>query len=275
MTQPYSPFLPDNNLILPRERVEVNAWSRHYTDTDPFIGTWMDEIALEVTGEFSINGSIDARGQYRKRFINAKGEFKEQDNLIEMARELNICGEAFPTIRGDGFILPNPDFIKVKGNPLAKGNTISLLADDELKRIVASKKKRDKALVKQLEDEVVGYIKDGKAIPLSSDITSHLMIKASPYNLRGRGRLVKYFKTLMADDSIREDAFLNKVPMPELYFKKAALLDSKSNAFYHSLVEQRKLITEWMEQKLFKDLNLTVSWKNDINMEAFLERISE
>ena len=40
--KPFSPFYEESNLMLPRDRREVNAWARHYYATDPWVGNAID-----------------------------------------------------------------------------------------------------------------------------------------------------------------------------------------------------------------------------------------
>ena len=90
--KPASPFYEELNLLLPRERVEVNAWARHYYSTHPIIALWLDAIVNKVNSGFVILGS-DADA-YKKALINDRGESIYAMTIKYIISELNVIGEA-------------------------------------------------------------------------------------------------------------------------------------------------------------------------------------
>src|SRR5690349_21560740 len=65
--KPFSPFYEESNLMLPRDRREVNAWARHYYATDPWVGNAID---LHSTYPLSAFGVKSDEPEVTKFFNN-------------------------------------------------------------------------------------------------------------------------------------------------------------------------------------------------------------
>jgi len=271
--EPKTPFDPNNNnLMLPRDRREVNAWTWHYYTTHPIVATWIDEIVNQLCSDFYLikkSNMSDADFAKINNYFFKDGEFIFNSKCYDIVRELTINGEAFPyiNINKDNTLtvsVQNPNFIQV--NTRAFGETsISLIADDQLKEIVESKDPKDKKLVKELDPEIIKLVKDNKPIPISSDYVSHLAIKNHPYDIRGSSRLIKFFKTLMKEDRLNEIAFEQGVVAPEIVSKEIKR-ECSSKAFEKSLRLQRDMIEKWIVERLIKVFIKTHRIKGDVEL---------
>lgn len=208
--KPFSPFYEESNLMLPRDRREVNAWSRHYYSTDPWVGNAID---LHSTYPLSAFGVKSSDPTITKFFNQMLDRLNFSSIIYDIGKEFNIIGEVFPYAELDlnigewsKIIIQNPDYIEVKSNVLTT-SMISLIPDDELKRLVTSTNPDDVVLRGQIDPEVLAYVYAGKNIPLSQRYVSHLARKNSPYDVRGTSILTRVFKDLMLRDKYREAQF--------------------------------------------------------------------
>jgi hypothetical protein len=284
--QSSSPFYDDFNLMLPRDRRETTAWNRHYYSTHPLIHNWIDEIVNQVCSGFNVVALDDCNNNelklYKDALFDKKGNFKHNTTLRDMAKELNVIGETIPYLEvneEDGsfnIIVQNPDFVDIKKN--LDGNVISLIPDNELVKLVNSKDKKDLELVKTIDKDIVRAIKSKKNIPLSPTLVSHLAMLGTPYDLRGTSRIVKYLKSLLVDDKLREEAFENNIN----YVVSRDLVESmrsecESESFKYSLQNQRNMIEEFLINKIFKPFqrihdikgSVGISWSSPIDTDNF------
>ncbi len=285
-----SPF-SNSDLALPTEREEVIAWARHYWRVHPFIAVWIDEIVSQVYSDFEITGKAGAKPEdvlkYQKQFMNDEGKFKYLQEACSLGIELNVVGEAFPYCELDeekgewaSLILQNPDYIQVRRGSSGTVD-ISLSADDELKRLIKSKDKKDLKLVKKIPKKILSYIKAGKPIPLSPMFISHLAVKKSVSDVRGTSRLVRYFKILMHEDKLREENY-NEVAAKgggEVAPWGRELLreirrETSTKTFEEGLKRQRKMIENWILRKILKPYGrihdikspIKIKWNNQIDV---------
>ena len=208
--RPFSPFYEESNLMLPRDRREVNAWARHYYATDPWVGNALDLHSTYPLSSFGVKSDDPSI----TKFFNSMLEELNFDSMIyDVGKEYHIIGEVFPYSEIDlhtgkwvKIIIQNPDYVEVKSHMLTEP-VISLMPDEELKRIVTSTNPDDVALRNQLPQEVLAYVYAGKNIPLDQTFISHLARKNSPYDVRGTSILTRVFKDLMYRDKLRESQF--------------------------------------------------------------------
>ena len=290
MKTPASPFESDDkSLWLPRDRREINSWARHYYATNPTIATFIDEIANQVYSDFVIfgkdNTSKESVEKYRDEFLDGQCEFKFKKECIDLLIELNEIGEvtAYAELDEDKgnwskLILHNPDYIEVRQNTLSSGIDLLLIPDEELKRLVDSKIKKDIEMVKSLDKEIVEYIKEGKSIPLNSRYASYFALKSSSYDIRGTSRIAKYFKILLHEDKLREESYEKNTPLPQTSeLNEAIRRVCVTKAFENSLKKQRNSLREWIENKLFNPYgriqnlkgSVGILWNEEINMKSF------
>ena len=208
--RPFSPFYEESNLNLPRERPEVNAWCRHYYNTDPLVGNAIDLHSTYPLSSFGVKCEYPEI----KNFFNDMLEELNFGSLIyDIAREYMTIGEVFPycqldeeTGKWSEIIVQNPDYIEVRKHSLTTP-VISLKPDAEHQRIITSTNPDDIALRNQLDPEIISYVMAGKSIPLDNHLIGHIARKSSPYDVRGTSILTRVFKDLMYRDILREAQF--------------------------------------------------------------------
>lgn len=208
--RPFSPFYEESNLMLPRDRREVNAWARHYYATDPWVGNAIDLHSTYPLSAFGVKSEDPVVTKFFNQMLD-KMDFSSK--IYEIGKEFNIIGEVFPYTELDEdtgewskIIIQNPDYIEVRSNALTT-SMISLMPDDELKRLATSTNADDIEIRKQIDPEVLAYVYAGKNIPLNQRYVSHLARKNSPYDVRGTTILTRVFKDLMYRDKLREAQF--------------------------------------------------------------------
>jgi len=208
--KPFSPFYEESNLMLPRDRREINAWARHYYTTDPWVKNAIELHSTYPLGAFGVKCDVP---EITKFFNEMLQRLNFSSMIYDIGREFNIIGEVFPyselnenTGQWDRIIIQNPDFIDVKSNILTEP-VISLMPDEDLKRLITSTNPDDIALREQIPDDVLSYIYAGKNIPLHPRLVSHLARKNAPYDVRGTTQLTCVFKDLMLRDKYREAQF--------------------------------------------------------------------
>lgn len=208
--KPFSPFYEESNLMLPRDRREINAWARHYYTTDPWVRSAIELHSTYPLGAFGVKCDVP---EITKFFNNMLQRLNFSSMIYDIGREFNIIGEVFPyselnenTGEWERIIIQNPDYIDVKSNILTEP-VISLIPDEELKRLITSTNPDDVALREQIPEDVLSYIYAGKNIPLHPRLVSHLAKKNAPYDVRGTTQLTAIFKDLMYRDKLREAQF--------------------------------------------------------------------
>ncbi len=277
MSESRGPF-DESNFMLPRDRREINAWALYYYTFNPLVSIWIDEITNQVYSDFTFYGPKLQVEIYEKEFWTKDRKFVFENESKDIIKSLNLYGEAIPYISTEEFkiFVLNPNYVGINSNYLSKEEVISLIADEELQRLVKSKKKEDKALVNMLDKSIVKRITSGKSITLHPNFTTYLSIKNSSYDIRGTGRLVKYFKLLMHEDKIREMLFEKNEKHEYTQLSEAFYRESISESFKHSLMHQRDMLEKWITEKLFKNFKITtetkrnvgINWTNEIDVKS-------
>jgi len=209
--KPYSPFYEESNLFMPRDRRETFAWARHFYASDPWVGNALD---LHSTYPLSSFGVKCESLEITKFYNDMLDELNFDSVIYEIAREYYIMGEVFPyceldeeTGKWSQIIVHNPDYIEVRGNILTSP-AISLIPDEEIKRLVTSTNPDDIIQRQQIPEDVLTYVFAGKNIPLHPAFISHIARKPHPYLVRGTTILSRVFKDLMYRDKLREAQFV-------------------------------------------------------------------
>jgi hypothetical protein len=279
----YSPFDSEGMFLIPRDRREINAWSRHYVNVSPIISTYIDDIASGVLGGgFKLFcSSPKEQALYRTEFFDKHGDFRLLPQCLDFVRELNMIGEVFPNLILNekknivSFQLLNPDFIEVRKNSLVGKETLYMIPDNELRRLVASTKPKDVKLVKELGVEMVNCIKNDRSIPLDSSQVKHIMLKVSSQDIRGTSSVLKYFKVLMYEDKVLEEAFRLGFGKPNFVFIKQAVgSEVMSKSFENKLYTHRRLLEDYLTDVVFKSFGnmnglkspVRITWNEDIDL---------
>jgi len=255
--RPFSPFYEESNLNLPRERAEVNAWCRHYYNSDPLIGNALD---LHSTYPLSSLGVKCEFPEIKNFFNNMLDELNFGSLIYDIAREYMIIGEVFPycqldpnTGKWSEIIIQNPDYIEVRKHSLTTP-VISLRPDAELQRIITSTNPDDISLRQQLDPEIISYVMSGKSIPLDNHLISHIARKSSPYDVRGTSILTRVFKDLMYRDILREAQFV--IAQNHVTPLRIAIVGNQADSFRPGS-EDLMQVRDMLEQATY-DTNFTI-----------------
>lgn len=222
-TQPqfYSPLHTPQNWQIPSKRRAIYQWCRFFVENEPKVGA-----AIDIYSKFSMNGfelqCDDPKIlQYYEHFVK-KINLEHWCKMI--SREYFMLGDVFPFLEieckvcngsgitedGDRCIHPhgtfrrlvvlNPDWVDVQTNVMAEDPVITLLPDDELKRIVWHK--QPKAIYDRIPINVRNLILSGRPIPLDNHAVSHLRFNPYPYGTYGQSLIRRLFKVLAYKDKL-------------------------------------------------------------------------
>jgi very-short-patch-repair endonuclease/uncharacterized membrane protein YgcG len=97
-------------------------------------------------------------------------------------------------------VVLNPDWIDVQENQFVDEPVITMMPDDELKRVVWQK--RPKPIYDKLPPQIRQLILAGKPIPLDPANVSHLKHDPYPYGVYGTSLIRRLFKTLTYKDKL-------------------------------------------------------------------------
>jgi hypothetical protein len=249
--RPFSPFYEETNLNLPRNRPEINAWCRHYYNTDPWVGNAID---LHSTYPLSSFGVKCKSLEITKFFNEMLDDLNFGSMIYEIAREYFILGEVFPMMELDEvegkwskIIIQNPDYVEVSKHNLTDP-MISILPDAELQKMLTSTNPDHIRIREQLKEkapEFLQYVFAGKPYPVPPTNIAHIARKTSPYDVRGTSILTRVFKDLMYRDIIREAQFtIAQNHITPLRLVKVGNTDGSYRPNAEDLVAFRQLLEE-------------------------------
>jgi very-short-patch-repair endonuclease len=222
-TQPqfYSPLHTPQNWQIPSKRREVYQWLRYFSENEPKVAA-----ALNFYSSFPMNGfETQCDDSKVKRFFDNVNKKLNLDYWCKMiSREYYMIGDVFPFLeikcdqcngtnidksgklcqhKGGTFsrmVVLNPDWIDVQANQFSEDPVITMIPDDDLKRVVWHK--RPKALYDRLPPHIRQLILSGRPIPLDNNNVSHLKHDPYPYGVYGTSIVRRLFKTLTYKDKL-------------------------------------------------------------------------
>lgn len=223
-TQPmfYSPLHTPQNWQIPSKRQECYQWARYFTENEPKVGA-----AISFYSDFSMNGFETAcKDSKIKRFIdnwNKKVNLDRWNKCI--SREYYMLGDVWPMaeiqcpkcrgmmINTDGekcdhdkaifrrIVVLNPDWIELQKSQFSDDPIITLLPDEELKRVVFYRQPIE--IYERIPKYVQALIMAQKPIPLSNECVSHIAHMPSPYGPGyGVSLIRRLFKMLTYKDKL-------------------------------------------------------------------------
>lgn len=218
----YHPLFQTTNMMLPRDRRERNEWCRHFYRTEPIVATSLDlhtEFPISnfnhVCSDPAIKEFFDYLSFDRLDIINL---------LLDIGLEYWKIGDVFPFGQlnenegmWDKFTLLNPDYIDIKSSVFAGDPSIELIPDEQVRAIVQGGPKGQYGdIYRQLPEDVIRAVKNGKNIKLDNRLVSHISHKASQYETWGTPVLNRCFKTLIYKDKLRQaqDSIATRHIMP-------------------------------------------------------------
>ena len=207
----YSPLWLNSNLSLPRDLATINAWCRSFFALNPLVH---NAISLHSTYPISKLNIRCADKRVERHFNEMIEEIDLMNVCCQIAQEYWLLGESFiyaeldeATAKWSRLLIQNPDYVVVRKTANPNEPVIMLRPDENLRRIVFSKKPADLEQQKQLGPRIVQYVQRGQNIPLDNFYISHISRKISPYSIRGTGLPVSIFRQLMLFDKLRESKF--------------------------------------------------------------------
>lgn len=210
--KPYSPIYDESYLMMPRDRREMNAWVRHFYETDPIIRNAIDLHTHYPLSKFDIRCPWPRIKSFFEEMIH---NINLHEVILGIGQEYWKIGEVFPEAELDthkgvwtNIYIHNPDYIDVKDMIFLQEPLIMMIPDDETKRIIQSPSQDEHLLREQIPPEVVQYVMMGQNIPLNNVNISYIVRKSAPYNKRGSSILTCLFKDLMLRDKYREAQYV-------------------------------------------------------------------
>lgn len=222
-TQPqfYSPLHTPQNWQIPSKRREVYQWLRYFSENEPKVAA-----ALDFYAAFPMNGfETQCDNTKIKQYFDHLNKKLQLDQWVKMiSREYYMIGDVFPFLeincdRCNGtnidprggmcehkggswkrLVVLNPDWIDVQANQFTPEPVITLLPDDELKRVCWHKKPKE--LHDRLPPHIRQLILAGRPIPLDNQCISHLKYNPYPYGVYGTSIIRRLFKVLTYKDKL-------------------------------------------------------------------------
>ncbi len=221
-TQPsfYSPQHTPQNWQTPSKRREVYNYCRHFVDNEPKVAA-----ALDFYSHFPMNGfTIQHKNFQIKRYFEHRAKKLRLNWWCKLiSRDYYTLGDVFPfceidcpECHGSGYknnkiclhpggnfrriVVMNPDTIEAQTSPLAEDPVITLIPDDQLKRLVWLK--QPKEFYDKIPEHIKKLILAGRAIPLANESVSHIKFNPYPYGVYGTSLLRRLFKVLMYKDKL-------------------------------------------------------------------------
>jgi very-short-patch-repair endonuclease/uncharacterized membrane protein YgcG len=222
-TQPpfYSPLHTAQNWQVPTKRHEVYQWLRYFTENEPKVAA-----ALDFYSGFSMNGfeTQCEIGKIKKFYDHLCKKLNLDYWCKVISREYYMLGDVFPFLEiecdicngsnidpkggicthpGGTFrrlVVLNPDNIDVQKNQFSEDPTISMMPDEQLRRVVFFKKPKD--VFDRLPTHIKQLIVANRPIPLDPRLVSHLKYNPYPYGIYGTSLIRRLFKTLMYKDKL-------------------------------------------------------------------------
>lgn len=207
----YSPLWLNSNLNLPRDRTTINAWSRTFFALNPMVH---NAITLHSTYPIA-KLNIKAKDPKVAKFFSEMIEEIDLMNICVMAaQEYWTLGEAFIFAeldenkgRWSRLMILNPDYVNVQRSVIAADPIISLIPDENLKRVVFGNQPSDIQQKQQLDPSIIEHVRKNENIPLNNFYVHHMARRISPYEIRGTGLVVSCFRSLMLLDKFKESKF--------------------------------------------------------------------
>ena len=222
-TQPafYSPMHTAQNWQIPQKRRDVYQWARHFSENEPKVAA-----ALTIYSEFPVSG-FETECEYGniKAYFDYVNKKLQLDSWIKkISREYYLIGDVFPfleveceTCRGalmtpDGercehkggnfrrMVILNPDWVDVQANQFSEEPVITLLPDDDLKKVIFNRKPIQ--LYERIPPHLRAMIIANRPIPLDNFLVSHLKHQPYAYGTYGTSLIRRLFKYLAYKDKL-------------------------------------------------------------------------
>jgi very-short-patch-repair endonuclease len=222
-TQPqfYSPLHTPQNWQIPQKRRETYQWLRHFYQNEPTVAA-----SIDFYSQFPVNSfETQCKNETIKKYFDNLNRKLNIDRWVKrISRDFFLLGDVFPFlelncpgclgggVKKDGrpcdhkgadfsrLVVLNPDTIDVQSSPLAEESLITLVPDEELRRMVWHK--QPKSVYDRLPNHIKNLIRTNQPIPLLSECISHLKYNPDPITPYGTSMIRRLFRTLMYKDKL-------------------------------------------------------------------------
>ncbi len=143
----------------------------------------LTEIFQQISSEYFMLGDVFAHLEVQCPKCGGSGINPDTKKIC------NHPGGTFKRV-----IILNPDWIEVRGTPLADEPILMMIPDEELKKIVQTK--QPKNIYDRLPERLKKMVLSNQPIPLSNRTVSHLKHMPVPYGLYGTSLIRALFTTL-------------------------------------------------------------------------------
>ena len=252
----YHPEYEPSSLLMPRDPIEINAWSRYFYKYDALVSTAIDchaELPIS-TIRFTM-----PKGTDRKRNVAIKEEYEEMcsteyldlfNKLLQIGVEYYKLGNVFPFAQWSEekkkwikLTLLDPDYVEIDKLQFSSKMRIDLRPNDRLKEIVHNGPQHPKTglLFQAVPEDVRDLIVTGKKIPLNTSPNNgshvaHIAYKMADYDTLGTGLIERNFKPLVYKDRLRQSQ--DAIAARHLTPKHLLWADYAGNADVEAIREQ-------------------------------------
>jgi very-short-patch-repair endonuclease len=211
----YSPLHTPQNWQTATKRKEVYSWARFYYDNEPKVAAGVDFYSQFGMSGFQLECKNPSVLNYFNQFVK---DLKLEYWFRLISHEYYLIGDVFPFLeiqckkcQSTGFLpngdrcnhpdgkfskitILNPDFVNVKDSMFLDQREYELIPDEEMKRMVQSKKPKN--VYESIPEHVLHLIQAGNPIPLSKHSVSHIKHAEVPYGKYGTSMLRRLFTIL-------------------------------------------------------------------------------
>lgn len=250
----YDPEYTGLSLLIPRDRIQLNRWRRYFYMREPIVGGVIDlhsELPHSAARLLGINDNT---------VLDHYETAVERVNLwaanIDITKEFNKIGEAYPYLRWDGdkgnwshIILQNQDFIDIDPSMFAEEeDKYYLTADPRIKNILQNNNYNNRAVKEKLPNDFVRTIMYGDRFPLpfdEQDLFVPLIRRSGPSDVRGTSLIDRLFKALIYEDKMIDaqsaiiDNFINPLRMFKIGNEKFTPNPEQLDAFQELLMNKQ------------------------------------
>lgn len=252
---PKTPHPDDLQVNLPRDRATFNAWYRSLYATDPVIATAIDFHASSLNSCFAL--SCDRNEKAKKMMKGWWNEWFEggEFSLHGLLRELWLIGEVIVTSDLDSdnskweqLKIQNPDYVNVKRTIVGGESILSLRPDQRLRDAILNKPEKYAEELSTLDKEVIEAVRKGDNIPLNPFYSSILVMKASPYEIRGTSILQRALRRII-DVGSDDDIVKQTIMYPGLNYRHDGTIMVELIRNKYKMVGN--MVADWIVKKVF------------------------
>ena len=252
----YHPEYEPSSLLMPRDPIEVNAWSRYFYKYDPIVST-----AIDAHAELPISTirMTMPRGRDRRKNLLIQREYEEMcsteyldlfNKLLQIGVEYYKLGNVFPFAQWSEkqnkwvkLTILDSDYVEIDKLQFSDRMRVDLRPNDRLKEIVSNGPDHPKTglLYQSIPNDVRELIITNKKIPLNTNPDfgshiAHIAYKMADYDTLGTGLIERNFKALVYKDRLRQaqDAIAARHLTP----KHLIWAQNQSNADVENIREQ-------------------------------------